>query len=86
MVWPYDVVSNFAVIVSIFHSDGSVAIAHGGIEMGQGINTKVAQVCAYKLGIPIELVSVKPTNTLSNPNCFASGGSNTTESVCWVSL
>ncbi|XP_049819047.1 uncharacterized protein LOC109599933 isoform X2 [Aethina tumida] len=86
MVWPYDVHSNFAVIVSIFHSDGSVAIAHGGIEMGQGINTKVAQVCAYKLGIPIELVSVKPSNTLANPNSFASGGSNTTESVCWALL
>ncbi|XP_072438458.1 xanthine dehydrogenase-like [Chiloscyllium punctatum] len=68
--------------VSIFGSDGSVMITHGGVEIGQGINTKVAQVCAYVLGIPVDLISVKATTTTTSPNSGTTGRSITSELNC----
>jgi len=68
--------------VIIYHGDGSVAIAHGGIDMGQGINTKATQVCAYKLGITMDNIRVKPSSTTINPNSITTGGSITSELVC----
>ncbi len=47
--------------ISIFEGDGSISICHGGIEMGQGINTKVAQTVAKEFNVPMEIVRVKVT-------------------------
>ncbi|KXJ82609.1 hypothetical protein RP20_CCG012771 [Aedes albopictus] len=69
------------VIVSIYHGDGTVSIAHGGIEMGQGLNTKVVQVAAHTLGIPMEMISIKPTNNLISPNAVCTQASYTSEAV-----
>lgn len=55
-----------------------------GVEVGQGIHTKVAAVCAYKLGIPMETISVKYADNLTNPNSQATGGSITSEIVSQV--
>nr|XP_018909624.1 PREDICTED: indole-3-acetaldehyde oxidase-like [Bemisia tabaci] len=73
---------NYHALISIYQSDGTVSITHGGIEMGQGLNTKAAQVCAYKLGIDIKMVKIKPTSVLTAPNNLASGGSLSSESIC----
>ncbi|XP_018565775.1 indole-3-acetaldehyde oxidase-like [Anoplophora glabripennis] len=84
MVFPFILFPfTYGVIVSVYHCDGSVSISHGGIEIGQGINTKVIQVCAYKLGVPVNKISVKPSNNLNAPNSSPTGGSLTSEAVCW---
>lgn len=70
---------NFDVNLSVFHGDGTIVITHGGIEMGQGINTKVVQVCAYLLKVPIHKIQIKANTTTIAPNCAVSGGSVTTQ-------
>ncbi|XP_014357572.2 xanthine dehydrogenase-like [Papilio machaon] len=65
----------FVTTLSVYHDDGTVDIVHSGIEMGQGINTKAAQVCAYFLKIPLNLIKIKPNNTIIACNGFITGGS-----------
>lgn len=74
-----------AAVVSIYHIDGTVSVTHGGIEMGQGLNTKVCQVAAHILGIPLALVTTKPNREYVSPNAPPSGGSQSSELVCFVS-
>ncbi|CAH0550009.1 unnamed protein product [Brassicogethes aeneus] len=86
MVWSLTIIGQLPAHVAIFHGDGSVAVSHGGVEMGQGINTKVAQVCAYKLEIPIEKVFVKPNNTNISANAYCTAASLTTEAICYATM
>ncbi|XP_074027296.1 uncharacterized protein isoform X2 [Leptinotarsa decemlineata] len=83
MVWTLEIQLQFSALVSVFH-DGGVAVSHGGIEMGQGINTKVAQMCAYKLGITLDQVSIKPSYNVIAANSGITGGSLTTEVICYA--
>lgn len=71
-------------IVSIYHGDGTVAVSTGGVEMGQGLNTKVTQVVSHVLGIPMAKISVKPSNSLNNANDVGSVASVTSEVSCYV--
>ena len=50
------------------YTDGSVAVSTGAVEMGQGVNTKIAQVAAEVFSLPIERVKVHATNTLRIAN------------------
>eukprot|EP01121_Diplochlamys_sp_Union-15-3_P019602 TRINITY_DN7426_c0_g1_i1.p1 TRINITY_DN7426_c0_g1~~TRINITY_DN7426_c0_g1_i1.p1 ORF type:complete len:483 (+),score=92.27 TRINITY_DN7426_c0_g1_i1:338-1786(+) len=69
-----------AAVVNIY-PDGSVVVTHSGVEIGQGIHTKIAQATAYELGIPLSYISVTTTSTLSTPNTQATGGS-VTSALC----
>lgn len=50
------------------YTDGSVAVSTGAVEMGQGVNTKIAQVAATMFGLDIGDVKVHTTNTLRIAN------------------
>jgi xanthine dehydrogenase large subunit len=58
------------------YMDGSVSVNHGGTEMGQGLNTKMAQVCADGLGIDLSYVRVTGTDTQKVPNASATSASS----------
>jgi len=62
-------------LLSIY-MDGSVSVNHGGTEMGQGLNTKMAQVCADGLGISTKWVRVTGTDTQKVPNASATSASS----------
>src|SRR5699024_339886 len=60
------------------YKDGSVLINHGGTEMGQGLHTKMLQVAATALGLPLQRVRLAPTRTDKVPNTSATAASTGT--------
>ncbi|KAF7288036.1 hypothetical protein GWI33_000090 [Rhynchophorus ferrugineus] len=54
-------------LVNIY-MDGTVLLHHAGIEMGQGLYTKMLQVTSKSLDIPIELIHTKGHSTDVVPN------------------
>ncbi|MGM0928112.1 MAG: xanthine dehydrogenase molybdopterin binding subunit [Actinomycetota bacterium] len=58
------------------YKDGSVLVNHGGTEMGQGLHTKMRQVAATALGVPLDFVRLAPTRTDKVPNTSATAASS----------
>ena len=58
------------------YKDGSVLVNHGGTEMGQGLHTKMLQVAATALGVPLEQVRLAPTRTDKVPNTSATAATS----------
>ncbi|TPX17122.1 uncharacterized protein E0L32_003240 [Thyridium curvatum] len=64
-------------LVHIYH-DGSVLVAHGGTEMGQGLHTKMTMIAAQALGVPLNsvFISETATNTVANASATAASASS----------
>jgi xanthine dehydrogenase/oxidase len=61
-------------LVHIYH-DGSVLVAHGGTEMGQGLHTKMCQIAAQSLGVPLADVFISETSTATVANASSTAAS-----------
>ena len=59
----------------LIYRDGTVQVNHGGAEMGQGLHTKIRQIAAESLGLPLEAIRIMPTRTDKIPNTSATAAS-----------
>jgi xanthine dehydrogenase/oxidase len=64
--------------LAVYAGDGSVVIHQGGVEMGQGLNTRVEQVASYVLNVPFDLLRVEGPNTAVTPNPTSTAASTGT--------
>ena len=58
------------------YNDGSVYLNHGGTEMGQGLNTKIAQIVANEFQLPLDAIKITATSTGKVPNTSATAASS----------
>src|SRR2546421_4672435 len=63
-------------LVHVYH-DGSILVAHGGVEMGQGLHTKMVAIAAEALGVPQAdvFISETATNTVAHTSSTAASAS-----------
>ncbi|WP_075181734.1 xanthine dehydrogenase molybdopterin binding subunit [Pantoea sp. 1.19] len=67
---------NQAGALLLIYTDGTVQLNHGGTEMGQGLNTKVAQIVADVLQIDIATIQITATDTGKVPNTSPTAASS----------
>lgn len=72
----------YSCMLSVFGMDGTISVTVGGIEMGQGLNTKVHQVVAKELGVDMSLIKIKAATLVAGPNDIVTGGSFGSELNC----
>jgi xanthine dehydrogenase large subunit len=70
---------NQAGALVMIYRDGSVQVNHGGTEMGQGLHTKIRQIAASALGLPVDSVRIMSTRTDKVPNTSATAASSSTD-------
>ena len=70
---------NQAGALVLVYTDGSVQLNHGGTEMGQGLNMKVAQVVAEVFGLGVDKIRIAAASTAKVPNASATAASSSTD-------
>ncbi|XP_065184519.1 xanthine dehydrogenase/oxidase-like [Sycon ciliatum] len=63
----------------VVYVDGSVLLTHGGTEMGQGLHTKMIQICSRVLAIPTSKIFLSETSTDTVPNTSPTAASLSTD-------
>jgi xanthine dehydrogenase molybdopterin binding subunit len=58
------------------YTDGTIAVNHGGTEMGQGLNTKIHGIAAAEFGVSPEYIKISSTSTSKIPNTSATAASS----------
>jgi xanthine dehydrogenase/oxidase len=71
-------------LVSVFAGDGSVVVQCGGVEVGQGLQTKVAQIAARALGIDVGQVTVADPDTSVTANATSTGADSGADLNGWA--
>ncbi len=61
------------------YQDGSIGISSGGVEMGQGLNTKLVQVAASVLSVNTSRIKIETTNTTRVANTSPTAASATAD-------
>lgn len=67
---------NQAGALVLVYTDGSILLNHGGTEMGQGLNTKVAQVVAEVFQVDFSRIQITATDTSKVPNTSPTAASS----------
>ncbi|HGY55263.1 MAG TPA: xanthine dehydrogenase molybdopterin binding subunit, partial [Caldithrix abyssi] len=58
------------------YQDGTVLVNHGGVEMGQGLHSKIWRIASAELGISADKIKLSATDTSKVPNTSATAASS----------
>ena len=61
------------------YTDGTIHLSHGGSEMGQGLNIKVAQIVAEEFKVDVDTIAISSARTDKVPNSSPTAASSGTD-------